>query len=253
MQKIFVLLFFITHLLYSATIEQVEEYLSVSTAEEELLLLESQYSSMQNSFSSSNEQKESYDMQLLTVRFKEYLQRNLSNNEIEEILENYKKVIYLQFVSTTLASPEQNETEAYIETLEKSEEAGERLDILEEINKALNNKESMLLMFDNLMKPFLQNAKGANNMDEKTMEKRREAYARSMIEQVKKETLYNLKDFTVEELKELLKVLKTPAVGYEVKAVYGATAYALKEFFLSLANRYDISKHEPQTETNATD
>jgi len=49
---------------------------------------------------------------------------------------------------------------------------------------------------------------------------------------------------TVEELEELLEVVKTPVMDHESKAVFGATAYALKEFFLSIASRYDLSKHQ---------
>jgi len=49
---------------------------------------------------------------------------------------------------------------------------------------------------------------------------------------------------TVEELEELLKIVKTPVMNHESKAVFGSTAYALKEFFLSIASRYDLSKHQ---------
>ena len=230
--------------LWSATAEQVEEYLSVSSAEEELLALEAQFSSMQNSFSVREDQK-TYDMQLLSVRFKDSLQRSLSENEMNEVLENYKNVLYLQFVSTTMYSPDKNETEAYLFRLQEDETAQERLNILEQISKALNNKESMLVMFDELMKPLLQSANGGTDIDEKMMDKRRELYMKSRIKDAREETLYNLKDFSIEELDELLTIVKTSSVQREVKVVYVATAYALKEFFLSMASRYDINKHDP--------
>ena len=244
MYKLLFIFILTSSFVWSATADQVEEYLSVSTAEEELLALESQFSSMQNSFSAKEDQK-TYDMQLLSVRFKESLQRNLSENEMNEVLENYKDVLYLQFVSTTTYSPDKNETEAYLFKLQEDETAQERLDILEQISKALNNKESMLVMFDQLMKPLLQSANGGTDIDKKMMDKRRELYMKSRIKDAREETLYNLKDFSIEELDELLTIVKTSSVQREVKVVYVATAYALKEFFLSMANRYDISKHDP--------
>ena len=252
MNRLLFTLIIISSILLASTDTQIEEYLSVSTAEEELLVLESQFSAMQNSFSDSNTQKDTYDMQMLSVRFKEHLQRSLSENEMNEVLENYRDVLYLQFVSTTMYSPEANETEAYLFKLQEDETATERMDILEDISKALNNKESMLVMFDELMKPLLQNANGGADLDTKMMEIRRERYMKSRIEDARKETLYNLKDFSIEELKNLLTIVKTSSVQREVKAVYAATAYALKEFFLSMASRYDISKHDPSKSKQTT-
>jgi hypothetical protein len=253
MQKIFILFIITSHLLWSATIEQVEHYLSVSSSEEELLLLESQFSAMQNSFSTdANGDKSTYDMQLLSVRFKESIQRSLSENEMNEILETYKNVLFLQFVSTAAYTADKNETNAYLFRLQEDETLQERLAILEDISKALNNKDSMLVLFDELMKPLLQSASGGADINEKMMDNRREIYMKSRIEEARKDTLYNLRDFSIEELEELLTIVKSTSIQHETKAVRTATAYALKEFFLSMASRYDISKHDPSKYNKST-
>ena len=75
------------------------------------------------------------------------------------------------------------------------------------------------------------------------MKQRREAYMKSMVESSKKETLFATRDFSMKELDALLEISKTSAIDHESKAIFGATAYALHEFFLSMASRYDISKH----------
>ena len=243
--KLLILLFSF-QLLFGATPEQVEEYISVSSAEEELLQLQSQFSAMQNGFSQdANSSEETYDMQLLTVRFKEYLERSLSESEMHEVLENYKNVVYLQFVSNMMYVPDKNETDAYLFTLEEDETLKERLEILEDISKALNKEKSMAVMFDELMLPLLKSAQGANTLNEDILKQRRTAYLKAMAESARRDTLFNLKEFSIEELEALREVVKTSAMNHETKAVYGATAYALKEFFLSLASRYDVSKHDP--------
>ncbi len=232
--------------LFAATLEQVEQYLSISNAEEELLLLESQFSAMQNGFSQDNNasENETYEMQMLSLRFKEYIQTHLSENEMAEVLQSYKNVIFLQFISaTSVNNADNNETENYINTLKENPEASVRIELVEKINSEINNKESMVLMFDELMKPLMQNAKGGDKLDDEYMKQRRESYMKTMIESSNNETLYATKDFSIEELEKLLEVAQTPAIGYEMKAVYGATAYALKDFFLTMASRYDISKH----------
>ncbi|MCF6245701.1 MAG: hypothetical protein L3J43_11795, partial [Sulfurovum sp.] len=70
MKKTLLTLTLLTHLSFAATPEQVEQYISVSRAEEELIALESQFSAMQNAFKSigtnkaDNEADNTYDMQL---------------------------------------------------------------------------------------------------------------------------------------------------------------------------------------------
>jgi hypothetical protein len=254
MNKLLLILLSTTCILWSATDTQIEEYLSVSTADEQLLQIESQFSAMQNSFSQNEESSTPYDMELLSIRFKDYLQRNLSENEMDEVLKNYRSVVYLQFAAASMETPpDTNETQAYIKALESDEEASSRLDLLENIDKALNKKESMIIMFDALMKPMIQSSMGAEKIDKKTIELQREAYMKAMVKEAREETLYLLREFSIEDLEALLIVVKTPAVGHETKAVYGAIAYALKEFFLSMASRYDVSKHQPKQPTDTND
>ena len=67
MKKTLLTLTLLTHLSFSATPEQVEQYLTLSNAEEELITLQSQFSSIQNSLNAkeSNTSKENiYDMPL---------------------------------------------------------------------------------------------------------------------------------------------------------------------------------------------
>ena len=246
MKKKLLIIILLSQILYSATAEQVEHYLSISNAEEELLLLESQFSQMQSGFSQEGNASESktYDMELLSVRFREYMQTHLSENEMGEVLQTYKSVLFLQFISAKNdRSFDQNETDTYINTLKEDPESETRMAVVEKISQEINDKESMIQMFDELMKPLMQNAKGGDKMDDATMKKRREAYMKAMVESSKKETLFATRDFSMEELDALLEIAKTTAIDHETKAVFGATAYALQEFFLSMASRYDISKH----------
>jgi hypothetical protein len=255
MKKILLALTLFTHLSFAATPEQVEQYLSVSNAEEELLALQSQFSAMQNSFKrqDSNASEDStYDMQMLSIRFKDYLQKHLSEDEMTEVLDNYKNVVLLQFVSASSEAEEhdQNETMTYVEQLKASPESGDRIALVENISKELYSKEAMVVMFDELMKPLMENGIGGQKMNDEILKATKENYLKMMTEASKAETLYASKDFTMEELEELLKIAKTPAIDHETKAVFGAMAYSLKEFFMSLASRFDVSKHQPPSTTD---
>jgi len=246
MKKQLLIIIVLSQMLYSATLEQVEHYLSVSNAEEELLLLEAQFSQMQSGFSQEGNASENktYDMELISVRFREYMQTHLSENEMDEVLQNYKNVLFLQFISAKNdKSFEQNVTDSYINMLKEDPESETRIAVVKKISHEINNKESMIQMFDELMKPLIQNSKGGETLGKTAMKQRREAYMKAMVESSRKETLFATRDFSIEELDALLEVAKRSAIDHESKAIFGATAYALQEFFLSMASRYDISKH----------
>ena len=254
MNKLLITITLLTQLLYSATPDQIEQYLLVSNAEEELISLEAQFSSMQNGFrQDSNESKnKTYDMQLVTVRFKEYLAKHLSDNEMDEVLANYKNVVMLQYISAQSDTGyDANITSTYMAKLETQTGASIRMDMIKKISKTFYSEEAMSVMFEELMLPLMQNGIGAKKMDAKAVKSAKDSYLKHVGEGAARTEMYLLRDFSMEELEELLTIGKTPAVGYETKAVYGATAYALKEFFMGMASRYDVSKHQPK-ETNST-
>jgi len=244
-QQLLIIILF-TQLLFSATPEQIERYISISNSEEQLITLESQFSQMQNNINSiSKEESSNYDMQFLSIRFREYLQKNISENEMDEIMEQYKNVVLLQFVSVQNdADYDEEEAKVYMQELQTEENATVRMGLLDEISEKLYKKENIGILFDDLMKPLMQNSKNSAQIDDETMKKSKEAYIKRMIASGKVETAYSTREFSIEELEELLKIVKTPEIDHESKVVFSATAYALREFFLSIANRYDVSKHK---------
>ena len=244
--KILLTITLLIQFLFSASPEQVERYISISNSEEQLITLESQFSQMQSNINNiGNEEPTNYDMQLLSIRFREYLQKNVSENEMDEIMKEYKNVVLLQFVSVQNSDDyDEKEAESYMKELQTEENASVRMNLLDDISEKLYKKENIGILFDSLMKPLMQNSKGSPQIDDETMKKSKEAYIKRMIESGKVETAYSAREFTIEELEALLKVVKTPAIDHESKVIFAATAYALKEFFLSMASKYDVSKHK---------
>jgi hypothetical protein len=245
-KKALLLILLFTQLLFPATPEQVEKYISISNSEEQLIILENEFTQMQNNINSiSKEESSTYDMQLLSIRFREYLQKNISEDEMDKIMGQYTNVVLLQFISVqNNPDYDEKEAEAYMKKLQTEENASVRIDLLNEISEKLYKKENIGILFDSLMKPLIQNSKGSAQIDDETLKKSKEAYIKRMIESGKVETAYSAREFTIEELEELLKIVKTPAIAHESEVIFAATAYALNEFFLSIADRYDVSKHQ---------
>lgn len=244
----FLFLFLVfSSLCFGATPAQVEQYLFVSHTEEELLSLEKNFSFLQNNL--KNENNTTYDMQLLSLRFKEHIEKNLSDDEMAEILDNYKNVVLLQFVNASIEAKKHdlNETNTYVKTLEANPESGVRVALINKISTLLYPKESILVLFDNLMTPLMKQGIGKEQMSDTILKEMRKNYLTTMLKASKDETLFAAREFTMQELENLLKIAKTSAVEHESKVVFGAMAYALKDFFNSIAHRYDIKKHQTPT------
>ena len=254
MIKLILTLTFLSQLLLGATSQQVEEYLTLSNAEEELISLEAGFSSMQSSFNQNKDANTTtYDMQLLSIRFRDFLERNLSEDEMNEILENYRHVVLLQFVNASQMQNDSNTSKAYINALKDNADESDRLSLVKEISEKLYSKEAMGIMFDGLMKPLMSNAKGGDALSKKFMKSSEEQYVKRSMEMGLNEILLITKEFSIEELEALLKIAKSSAMDHEVKAVYGAMAYALQDFFISIASRYDIAKHQPKSTEKTED
>jgi|GEM_PF-2513130 len=244
--KKLLLLITITYNLFGASPQQVEEYLLLSNSEEVLLEIESGFSQMQNSFSQSKDesQNQTYDMQLLSLRFKDYIERNLSEDEMSEIIEHYKNVLFLQYTSAVNSDEyDQNQSSIYLAKLEQNEEYKERLELLDKLNKLLNNKEHIAIMYDDLLRPMMEKSQGGDKLDDKYFKKGKDDYLKSAIAETRRMTIYATRDFSIEELEELIEFAKRPSVDLEVKVMLSAISYALKDFFLSMSSRYDVSKH----------
>jgi len=237
MKKILYLLPLLAITLFSATPEQVEQYLLVSHSEEELLELESGFSAMQNRMSAKDGNDSTYDTQMLTVRFREHLQANLSEDEMQKVLDNYKSPALLKFVYES-SDPEGDylEIRKYAKEAEENPELEGHIAIVKKINEYYSNKEAITQMFDTLITPIMKRMRSSDTDDDK-IDKMRKSYLESMIKNGYNQILYATREFSTEELDELLEIAKTPAMGYETKAVTAAMSYAMQEFMEKMADR----------------
>ena len=232
--------------LFAATPEQIERYLSISNADEQLAELENEFSIMQENLRryGGDGELESYDIQLLSIRFKAYLQKHLSEDEMDKILALYRNVLLLRFVSATAVNEEEiTEEKQYLNTLPNFPDSEERIALVRKINEAMYTKESMGIMYDNLTKPLYERISGGK-LNANSLKRERKAYIKRMQKETEGETLYATRDFTIEELESLLKLAEKPAIRKETRAVFEATAYALQAFFQAMAKRYDITTHQ---------
>ena len=241
MKKLLLTLLLLSGIIYAATPEQVERYLMLSHAEDDLLELESSFGAMQNRMDAKDGNGTTYDTEMLTIRFREKLQQSLSDSEMDKVLENYKNETLLKFVYES-SDPEGDylEIQKYAKEAKANPELKSRLEIIQKINKYYSNEEAISQMFDTLMLPIFKRIKP--EMDDKNIKEMRKRYLKSMAENGYNQILYATREFETQELDALLEIAKTPAMGYEVKAISAAMSYAMEEFMTVMANRMGHKK-----------
>ena len=243
MKKIITTFIVLCALAFGATKEQVENYLSLSNAEEQLIRLQQQYESMQQRLSSDYNVSVAYDMQLIPIRFRDYLQKNLSEDEMNEIIENYKHTLLMQFVAVTSDEASLKEVSEYLTLLEQDPNASKRRSLIKEIAKNYYNEEVMKEFFDTLIAPMYKKGVGAQEIDDKALKKAQKGYAQMMEEYGFNQLLYQTRDFGIEELKALSDLVKNSAFQKEIRVVYRALAFALGEYFNALTKFFNAKKH----------
>ncbi len=244
MKKILYITLFVSSALFSATPKQVDQYLLFSHSEEQLINLETQFSQMENRIYGSNTDATEYDTQMLSIRFREYLERELSESEMNDVLQNYKNETFLKFVYETSGnSYDRSAAAQYIARLKENPESKTRIDLIEKINNFYSNKDGIISIFNTIVKPIMTKMMPAKT-DSKFLKKIQKRYVKAMRESSRREILYDTRNFTIEELDKLLKVMETPAMDHEIKAVYGAMSYSLQDFIKSIASRISqVHKH----------
>ena len=239
MKKILFLLGVISSTMFAATPEQVDRYLLLSHSDEQLANLETQFTQMQNRIVGDDGNITEYDTQMLTIRFKEKLQEEISDNEMDDILQNYKNPTLLKFVYETSGGiDDPNALRQYLSQIKTDPASKERIKIVEKINEVYSNKDGLTELYKSMFEPFIQKMIPGKK-DPKKMKEMEKKYLDSMKEVYKMQLLYSTRDFTKEELDELLKVMKTPAMNHEIRATYGAIAYAMKDFMHTMVNRLE--------------
>lgn len=225
------------HISYAATAEQVERYLEISHSEDELISMESAFEMVQNRTSEQDSNTSRYDTELLSVRFRESLQKSLSKNEMDKILNIYDQEIAQKFASAN------NEADAsrldiynYIQDLNESGESKARINLVKKISVLFSDKETLSIVYDELIEPVYKRMMPKTFFEENREEKRK-SYIEMAQENIRNNMLYKTRDFTLEELEELTKIYNTPAAGYESKALAHAIVYALKDLMESMSDR----------------
>jgi len=244
MKKIIPIFLYSVVILSAATPEQVERYLLISGSEDQLISFEQQIDSMGQLFAArgGSDLPLMQDSQMIPIRFREYLQQHLSENEMDEILETYSHDVMRKLVSAEVLMEEPDTLEAYRQFMHQIQGdplPANRTEAIKSIIKNLYDEKQLIAFFEKMFLPMIQKMGEASGrkMDENQIKELGKRFVEQMRQSNYDTMLFMTRDFTQEEIEELETLSQSSASRHEVNAVFGGITYALEEAMQNMAKR----------------
>jgi len=259
MKKLFLSLG-MTLALLGATPEQVERYLMVSGSEDQLIEFEEMVDQLGQMLTAKTgvEVPLMQDSQLVSIRFREYLQQHLSGSEMEEVLANYAHDVMRKLVSAEVVMDELSTRQEYVQfrkDIESDPLPKNRTETVRSIVKRLYDAKALSRFFEKLFLPtYKVMARGSGiALDDTKIEKATKDFVERMQEQNYHTMLFMTRDFTDEELHELEEISGNSASDHEVKAVLGGIEEAMSEAMANMAKQMErLYAQKRRTSTRST-
>ena len=225
MKKILLSLSLVIQLSFSATTEQVEQYIIVSKADADLISMEQMIDDIIPSNSTKN-------TEIISIRFNEYLEKNLTQSEILELIKLHKNPL-LQTLRELDSDLPDEELKEFNASLIENPLSSERLELNKKIIKNIFDDKDLKNMMYGLEGKFTQllgqdeTSKIFTKEDEKT-------FVSEIQEELMLPILYSTQTLSMEELKELKNLTDRPIIRKANKVELNATMYALEDFLQSM-------------------
>ncbi len=245
MKKTWIILLASASMLLAATPEQVERYLLVSGSEDQLIEFEQQIDSMGQMFAAKggDDVPLMQDSQMIPIRFREYIQKNLSEDEMDEVLDNYKHDVLRKIVSASVLMEEPDTIASYRQFLKQIKEEplpANRTESVKTIIKQLYDEKQLIEFFDKMFLPMVKKMAEVSGQDisKKQIDDLGKRFVKKMRESNVNAMLFMTRDFSDDELQELKEVSGNSATSHETRAVFGGIVYALDEAMRNITNRF---------------
>ena len=228
--------------LFSATSEQVDQYLSISKADSELIAIEQVFDSMR-----ADEDNTSQEINQL---YSLYLEEHLSSKELEELLELYRTPIMQRFVvEMEMGGVPADEMQIFLNSLKEEPLSSERKDIIENILKHTVDEEQILAFYKSMTqryRPKIEKKSNDKNITQKPS-KQEESFLKMMKKDAKESLLYGTQVLSMEEMKELNTALKSSIISKASKVESQAMIHVMDAFIQGIVAKPKKKEDENQT------
>ena len=229
--KFLFLVSLLSQLLFSATSAQIEEYLSLSKADSELIAIEQVFDGMRSDEDNSSQEIN----QIYTL----YLEEHLSSNELETLLELYRTPIMQRYIVEMDGVISKDEMNIFINSLEENPLTTERLDIIENILKHTVNDKQILSFYGSMTQRYRVKSKKGDEEKNATKEptKQEQAFLDMMKKGARENLLYGTQVLSIEEMRELNSALNSSIISKASKVESDAMLHVMNVFIQSIASK----------------
>jgi hypothetical protein len=220
MNKILLTLFTLIHFSFSATHEQVEQYIIISKSDSDLIEMEQMIEEITPSSTKNS--------QTITIRFKDYLEKNFTEREITELIRLYKNPLLLTLRELDSDLPEEELREFNL-SLQENPLSTERLHLNQQILKNMFDDEDLKNMIQGFDKKLFETFEPEERQPLLT-KKDENSFVKDIREELTLPLLYNTQTLNMDELNELQELTNTALIKKANKIELDATMYAIEDF-----------------------
>lgn len=234
MFKIFTLTALSLSLLFAATSEQVDQYMSLSHSDRALVEIEQMFEDL----SQTLETTDSNQSQQITLAYEIYIGKHISEDEMDELLAIYRKPVMQRYVveMDTTEIPRE-EIEEFMRTLEENPPSTQRMDIINNLVENIIDEETMLKFYQSMMQRYIPKENNNSNETNSSSIKESNAQEKEFIDMMKKATkqelLYGTQVLSMEEMREINDISKSSLMTKMTK-VENEAVIAIMDNFIKL-------------------
>jgi len=240
MYKIIILLTLCTNLIFSATSEQVDQYMGLSHSDRVLMEIEKMFSNLSESMETSDENRSNE----LTLDYQIYIGKHISDNEMDELLTLYRKPIMQQYVNEMdmVEIPKEEMTD-FLNALKENPLSTERQEIVDELLKTIVNEELLLNFYTNMMQRYQvkddnnQTKKRESNSSKKIRTKEEQQFIDIMKSGIRQDILYGTQVLSLEEMKKVNNIMQSSIMRKITKIENEAIIEIMNNFIKSIVSK----------------
>ena len=239
MYKIVILFSILTNLIFSATSQQVDQYMSVTHSDRALIEIEKMFSNLSENIELSDDNSSNE----MTLYYQVYLGKHISENEMDELLTLYRKPIMQQYINEMdmFDIPESEMTD-FLKTLKENPISTERKDIIDELLSSMINEELLLNFYSSMMQRYQsedvnQSKKRETNSGKKTPTAEEQKFIDIMKEGISKELLYGTQVLSLDEMKKVNTIMKSSVITKATKVEHEAIIAIMNDFIKNIITK----------------
>jgi len=206
---------------FSATPEQIEQYIMLSDANRDLIEMKQTVESIIPPTLTSN-------TLIITAYFNEYLTKHLTSNEIDKLIKLYNNPL-LNILKELNQQISTEERQAFKLMLKENPYSKKRLAVAQKITQNIFDSEDLKNIRYGLQEKISE-AFGGEQESEFISQKKEKQLLERMRNELKLSLLYCTQNLTIEELKKLQKLTKNPLLKKATKVEIDASLYAVELF-----------------------